>query len=75
MACGLHSFWNAILFCILGLNLSGNDGSVTAVFNMQSVGKNIWNGGSYGIESSVITTIVLALAAEMIWNINRKKRR
>lgn len=75
VACGLHSFWNAILFCILGLNLSGNDGSVTAVFNMQSVGKNIWNGGSYGIESSVITTIVLALAAAMIWNINRKKRR
>ena len=73
-ACGLHSFWNAILYCILGLNLSGNDETVTAVFKMQSVGKNILNGGIYGIEASVITTVVLALAATLIWYMNRKKR-
>lgn len=72
-ACGLHSFWNAILYCILGLNLSGNDETVTAIFNMQSVGKNIWNGGVYGIEASVITTIVLALAAILIMVIGRKQ--
>lgn len=65
-ACGLHSFWNAILYCILGLNLSGNDETVTAIFNMQSVGENIWNGGVYGIEASLITTVVLAFAAIMI---------
>ena len=62
-ACGLHSFWNAILYSVLGLNLSGNDETVTAVFNLQSVGENIWNGGMYGIEASMITTVVLALAA------------
>ena len=62
-ACGLHSFWNAILYCILGLNLSGKDETVTAIFNMQSVGNNIWTGGAYGIEASLITTVVLALAA------------
>ena len=62
-ACGLHSFWNAILYCILGLNLSGKDETVTAIFNMQSVGNNIWDGGAYGIEASLITTVVLALAA------------
>ncbi len=72
-ACGLHSFWNAILYCILGLNLSGNDETVTAVFKMQSVGKNILNGGEYGIEASLITTVVLALAAALIWHINRKR--
>lgn len=73
VACGLHSFWNAILYCILGLNLSGKDETVTAIFNMQSVGENIWNGGAYGIEASVITTVVLALAAALIWYMNRKK--
>lgn len=62
IACGLHSFWNAILYCVLGLNLSGN-GKTTAIFNMQSVGKNICNGGEYGIEASAITTIVLTIAA------------
>ncbi len=72
-ACGLHSFWNAILYCILGLNLSGNDETVTAIFNMQSVGKNIWNGGVYGIEASLITTVVLALAAILIIVIGRKR--
>lgn len=65
-ACGLHSFWNAVLYCILGLNLSGNDKTVTAVFNMQSVGENILNGGIYGIEASVITTAVLAAAAVLL---------
>lgn len=72
-ACGLHSFWNAILYCILGLNLSGKDETVTAVFNMQSVGENIWNGGAYGIEASIVTTVVLAIAAALIWYMNRKK--
>ena len=67
IACGLHSFWNAILYSVFGLNLSGNDETVAAVFNMQSVGKNIWNGGEYGVEASFITTAVLAIAAVIIW--------
>ena len=71
-ACGLHSFWNAILYSVLGLNLSGKDETVTAVFDMQSVGKNILNGGEYGIEASIITTVVLALAAALLWYGNRK---
>ena len=72
-ACGLHSFWNAILYSVLGLNLSGNDETVTAIFNMQSVGENIWNGGVYGIEASIITTVVLAIATVLIWFANRKR--
>lgn len=72
-ACGLHSFWNAILYSVLGLNLSGNDETVTAIFNMQSAGENIWNGGVYGIEASIITTVVLAIATVLIWLANRKR--
>ena len=72
-ACGLHSFWNAILYSVLGLNLSGNDETVTAIFNMQSVGENIWNGGVYGIKASIITTVVLAIATVLIWFANRKR--
>lgn len=75
VACGLHSFWNAVLYCILGLNLSGNDETVTAIFNMQSVGENIWNGGAYGIEASIITTIVLALAVVLLILANTRKNR
>ena len=61
-ACGLHSFWNAILYCVLGLNLSGNDKKVAALFNIQSTGDTIWNGGVYGIEASIITAAVLFIA-------------
>lgn len=70
-ACGLHSFWNAVLYSILGLNLSGNEKTVTAVFNMQSVGQNIWNGGEYGIEASGITAIVLTAAVVLLWYIQK----
>lgn len=65
-ACGLHSIWNYILYSILGLNLSGNDGLVSAVFEMRSVGENILNGGMYGIEASIITTAVLSVAAGLL---------
>lgn len=41
---------------------------------MQSVGKNIWNGGEYGIEASLITTVVLALAGTLIWYITSIKK-
>ena len=61
-ACGLHTFWNFILSNILGLNLSGNEGSA-AVFDMRSVGSSVLNGGIYGIEASAVTAVILALAA------------
>ncbi len=72
-ACGLHSFWNAILYSVLGMNLSGNEETATAIFNMQSVGDNIWNSSIYGIEASVATTIVLAFATALVFIINRKR--
>lgn len=62
-ACGLHSFWNAALYSVLGLNLSGNEKTVTAILHLQSADRNIWNGGGYGIEASIITTMVLSAAA------------
>lgn len=72
-ACGLLSFWNAILYSVLRLNLSGNGETVTAIFNMQSVGDNIWNGSIYGIEARVATTFVLAFATALIFVISRKR--
>jgi len=72
-ACGLHSFWNAILYSVLGLNLSGNDEVSTAVLDMQSVGENVWNGGIYGIEASIITTVVLGVFAAILWVCIKKK--
>jgi membrane protease YdiL (CAAX protease family) len=71
-ACGLHCVWNFVLFSILGLNLSGNDETAAAIFDLRSVGKNILNGGDYGIEASIVTAAVLA-AAGLILFLSRKK--
>ena len=71
-ACGLHSIWNYILYSILGLNLSGIDGTVASVFDMTSVGSNILNGGEYGIEASIITTMVLSVSIVIIFMFSRK---
>lgn len=68
-ACGLHSFWNFILYSVLGLNLSGNDENTSVIIHMQSVGNNIWNGGIYGIEASLITTMVLGVFALILYHI------
>lgn len=71
-ACGLHSFWNIILYAVLGLNLSGNEEAVTAVFQIQSAGENILNGGIYGIEASILTAGIL-LATVVLLEIRMKK--
>lgn len=72
-ACGMHSVWNYILYNIMGLNLSGKDGSVIAVFDMSSVGSNVLNGADYGIEASIITTGVLAVALGIMVFLFRKE--
>lgn len=65
-ACGLHSMWNFCLSCILGLALSG-EGASAALIDMKSVGKNLLNGGKYGIEASLVTGMVLAAASVLLW--------
>ena len=71
-ACGLHSVWNFCLCCVLGLNLSGSEGTSTALINMRSVGNNLLNGGNYGIEASIIADIVISAAAVLLWQIYKK---
>ena len=72
-ACGLHTAWNFVLYNILGLNLSGNDTKTSAIFNMRMVGSNIINGGDYGIEASVVTAVVLAVALVLMAAVKQKK--
>ena len=61
VTCGFHSVWNYILYTVMGLNLSGKDEIVASIFDMSTVGDNVLNGGSYGIEAGIVTTVVLAV--------------
>lgn len=61
-ACGLHSIWNFILNTIMGLSVSGNESVSEGAALFSVKGTNILNGAEYGIESSIITTIVLGMS-------------
>lgn len=59
-AIGFHFIWNFTLFSIIGLNLSGLE-TTNSIFKMEAVNKFL-TGYSYGIESSIVCTIMLSLA-------------
>jgi hypothetical protein len=58
-ATGFHFIWNFALFSIIGLNLSGLETS-NSIFKMEAV-NSFLTGSSYGIESSIICTVVLLI--------------
>lgn len=59
VATGFHFIWNFALFSIIGLNLSGLE-TTNSMFKMEAVNEFL-TGYSYGIESSIICTIILSL--------------
>ena len=73
MACGLHFAWNYVLNNVMGLTVSGceslSDGPLAFGVN----GGNLLNGGAYGIEASILTTVVLTLALAGLFGAKRKK--
>lgn len=58
-ACGLHGVWNFLLYGVFGLTLSGSDANTAGVLCFHVNEPNILNGGMYGIESGIITTVML----------------
>ena len=63
-AIGFHYIWNFTLYSIIGLNLSGNE-VTNSIFSMTPVNKFL-TGSSYGIESSIMCTIVYMIVLIMI---------
>lgn len=55
-AIGFHFIWNFALFNIIGLNLSGLE-TTNSIFEFTAI-NSFLTGSSYGIESSIITTII-----------------
>lgn len=62
---GLHFGWNWIL-PLLGANLSGFTLSLTG-YTMEARGQQLWSGGAYGPEASILTTFVAGALALWLW--------
>jgi len=62
---GLHFGWNVTL-PLFGVNVSGLRMKMTGHDMVWSAG-NIWSGGDYGPEASVLTSIVMIVLAAYIW--------
>lgn len=61
IACGLHSVWNFILYVIMGLSLSGSESITKGLILFRVKDPSILNGAEYGMEASIITTVVLGM--------------
>ncbi len=75
IACGIHIGWNYCLGSVFGLEVSGG-GVTNSIFKfILRSDKNILNGGTYGIEASVILIPILAICIALyVRNIMRSER-
>jgi membrane protease YdiL (CAAX protease family) len=62
---GLHFGWNVTL-PLFGVNVSGLRMKMTGHDMVWSAG-NLWSGGSYGPEASLLTSVVMLVLAIYIW--------
>lgn len=74
-ACAIHSIWNFTQGNVFGIRVSGS-GSTDSILSTTASTSHAWlSGGDFGIEGSIITTIVLLAATiAMIMQIKRKSQ-
>lgn len=72
---GLHCVWNFILNGVMGLSVSGSDANSNALMNFEVNANNLLSGGVYGLEASIITTVVLGIATIILVRLFHKRGR
>lgn len=70
---GLHCLWNFVLYGVMGLSVSGSDGNASGLLCFQIPTQNIINGGVYGVEASILTTIVLGAAVIILTKLKKER--
>lgn len=72
-ACAMHSIWNFVQGNFYGISVSGMNISDT-IFTTSSVpGKELINGGAFGAEGGIATTIVIVLSIIILLGYMKKK--
>lgn len=62
---GLHFGWNFMQGTVLGFNVSGIDAET--LLRLQLSGHPLLNGGDFGLEGSLLTTLVCLIAAALLF--------
>ncbi len=70
---GLHCVWNFIINGVMGLSASGGSSNPDALTSFSVNAENILTGGVYGLEASIVTTVVLAVATIILVKLYRKR--
>lgn len=70
----IHSIWNFSQGNIFNINVSGTDSGETLFITHLLEDKPIINGGSFGIEGGIATTIILTLSFVLLFMFIRKKK-
>lgn len=73
MAAAAHSFWNMAMANIYGITVSGNSPTEVTLFNTSLKGNDLLTGGGFGLEASIITSLVLGIL--LIYLIRKIKRK
>lgn len=65
--CAWHSIWNWAQYNVYGFAVSGMTIYSTPLFKPATNGPEFLHGGTFGIEGSIITTIMLTIASIVLW--------
>lgn len=72
MCIGYHFSWNTVQGVLYGMPVSGL--SIPGIFHTEFTSSNLLNGGLFGIEGGIITTIMTLLSFLFVWYYYRNSR-
>lgn len=74
-ACAMHTIWNFVQGNFYGISVSGLNIADSVFVSTSVPGKELINGGAFGAEGGIATTIVIVFAIIILWNYMKKKRK
>lgn len=69
----LHSFWNFAQGNLFGAQVSGLKSYDTVIFRISNTGPRILNGGAFGLEGSIFTSLVLFVVLGLLFWLLKKR--
>ena len=64
--CGFHVSWNWMQGNLLGIEVSGSNVPGGSLVSLQAQGNELVSGGSFGVEGSIIATLIFGLASFLL---------